>query len=524
MPKQGARLRGKNGAVHGFMKVSPSPQAALMAKTVNVPIRRVLAMSTGTVFERASGDQMELSHARVVSSTRRAIRLILAVSLCIAAFASAALARAPLLDEQRGVLTMAPVLEKVMPAVVSISVQSRAPGADNPLFRDPFFRRFFGQPDMPEPRVMSAGSGVIIDAKKGHVVTNHHVVRNADKITVTVKDGRQFAAKLLGSDEATDIALLDVEASGLAELPLGDSDALKVGDVVLAIGNPFGLSQTVTSGIVSALGRAGLDIDKYEDFIQTDAPINPGNSGGALINSRGELMGINTAIIAPAGGNVGIGFAIPSNIARAVVDQLLKYGEVRRGRIGVTIQTGTPDIAKALGAPVERGVVINSVESNSPAEEAGLKAGDFITSIDGKPVANANDVRNRVGLRERGSKVDVTYYREGRTHTATITIGEPKVAAADVHSAAPQLAGARFVELSPDHPANGRSEGLLATEVQAGSPAWRVGLRAGDVVVAVNRQPVRSIADLEDATKKNPGVLALNILRGDAQLFIVAQG
>jgi serine protease DegQ len=459
------------------------------------------------------------------ASQNTAMGRVVALVLCLAASASTTLARAPLLDEQRGVLTIAPVLEKVTPAVVSISVQSRAPGADNPLFRDPFFRRFFGLPDiMPERQVMSAGSGVIVDAMQGHVLTNHHVVSNADKITVTIKDGRQFVATLLGSDEATDIALLDIEASDLAELPLGDSDALKVGDVVLAIGNPFGLGQTVTSGIVSALGRTGLGTDKYEDFIQTDAPINPGNSGGALINSKGELMGINTAIIAPAGGNVGIGFAVPSNIARTVMDQLLKYGEVRRGRIGVAVQTATPDIAKALGAPAQRGVVIGSVENNSPAEEAGLKAGDFIISIDGKPVADVNDVRNHVGLRERGSTVQVTYYRDGQTRTVNVRIGEPKVAAIDVRSTVPQLSGARFIEIPADHPAKGRVEGVLAAEVQAGSPAWRTGVRAGDIVVAVNQQPIRSADDFEKAARKNPGILALNILRGDTQLFIVARG
>jgi serine protease DegQ len=422
------------------------------------------------------------------------------------------------------VLTLAPVLEKVTPSVVSISVQSRA-SVDNPLFRDPFFRRFFGLPDVPERQVMSAGSGVIVDAAKGHGVTNHHVVRNAERIKVTVKDGRQFDANLLGSDDATDIALLKIEASGLAELPFGDSDALRVGDAVLAIGIPFGLSQTVTSGIVSALGRAGvMSAESYENFIQTDAPINPGNSGGALINSKGELMGINTAIIAPAGGNVGIGFAVPSNIARAVVEQLLKYGEVRRGRLGVIIQTATPDIAKALGTPVGRGVIINSVDSNSPAEKAGLRAGDLIISIGGKPVEDANDVRNYIGLREPGSNVEVTYYREGDTYTVTVTTGEPKVTALDLWSAAPQLAGARFIEIPADHPAKGRVQGLLAAEVRAGSAAWRTGLRSGDIVVAVNQQPVTSDAEIEMATSKNPGVLTLNILRGDTQLFIVAQG
>ena len=459
-------------------------------------------------------------------SPGRVVRFVVALGFCLAAFASPALARAPLLDEQRGVLTIAPVLEKVTPAVVSISVLSRAPGADNPLYGDPFFRRFFGLPDdMPERQVMSAGSGVIVDAQNGYVLTNHHVIRNADRISVTVKDGRQFAAKLIGSDEATDIALLDIEASGLTELPPGDSDNLKVGDVVLAIGNPFGLGQTVTSGIVSALGRAGLSVEKYEDFIQTDAPINPGNSGGALINSKGELMGINTAIIAPAGGNVGIGFAVPSNMARAVMEQLLKYGEVRRGRIGVAIQTATSDIAKALGAPVERGVVIGSVEKNSPAEQAGLKAGDLIVKIDGEPVAGVNDVRNRVGLRERGSTVEITFYREGKPHTVKVRVGtEPEIDTLDAGDTVPQLSGARFTEIPADHPAKGHVEGVLAVEVQPRSPAWRVGLRAGDIVVSVNQQPIRSPADFEKVARKNPSVLTLNILRGDTQLFIVAQG
>ncbi|HXF54424.1 MAG TPA: DegQ family serine endoprotease [Hyphomicrobiaceae bacterium] len=465
-----------------------------------------------------------MQNRTVAGQNRVWLGLLLVLFLALSA---PALARAPLvLDEERGVLTLAPLLERTTPAVVSIAVQSRSPAADNPLLRDPFFRRFFGLPDsLPERQVVSAGSGVIVDAAKGLVLTNHHVVRNAERVTVTVKDGRQFAARIVGSDEATDIALIEVSgASGLSELALGDSDKLKVGDVVLAIGNPFGLGQTVTSGIVSALGRTGLSADHYEDFIQTDAPINPGNSGGALINSKGELMGINTAIIAPAGGNVGIGFAVPSNMARAVMEQLVKHGEVRRGRIGISVQTLTHELAKALGAPVERGAVISAVERNSPAETAGLKAGDVILSIEGKQVGDANDVRNRIGLMERGREVKLTYYRAGRTATTTVKVGAPRAQAVEGASAIPQLEGARFADIPADHPARGSVEGVLVIQVEAGSPAWRLGLRSGDIVIGVNQRPIKSAGDFEKVVRGHRGVLALNVLRGDTQLFIVAQG
>ncbi|MDX1402255.1 MAG: trypsin-like peptidase domain-containing protein, partial [Kiloniellales bacterium] len=281
--------------------------------------------------------------------------------------ASPAMATVPALDPERGVMTMAPLLEMTTPAVVNISVRSQVQGQENPLFRDPFFRRFFNLPDQqPRREAVSAGSGVIVDAAKGHVLTNHHVIDNADEITVTLKDRRSFKAELVGSDPDTDIALLKIDTGDLSELPLGDSEDLMVGDIVFAIGNPFGLGQTVTTGIVSALGR-GIGMQGYEDFIQTDAPINPGNSGGALVNSKGELVGINTAIIAPGGGNVGIGFAVPTNMARAVMQQLLDHGEVRRGRIGVHIQDVTPDLAEALGLPGPHGAVVTQVEHASPA-------------------------------------------------------------------------------------------------------------------------------------------------------------
>ncbi|MFD1626580.1 Do family serine endopeptidase [Azospirillum griseum] len=320
-----------------------------------------------------------------------------------------------------GVHTIAPMLEQVTPAVVNISVLSRAPQAENPLLRDPLFRRFFNIPDQPQARPqMSAGSGVIVDAARGLVVTNNHVVENAQEIAVTLKDRRRLRAKLIGRDAATDIALLKIEAKGLTALPIGDSDKLKVGDFAVAIGNPFGLGQTVTSGIVSALGRSGLKIEGYEDFIQTDASINPGNSGGALVNFSGELIGINTAIIGPAGGSVGIGFAVPVSIVRSVIDQLSEYGEVRRGRLGVAIQDLTPDLAESLNLVGDEGALIAKIEPGSPADSGGMRSGDVVIAVDGRPVRSATDFRNRIGLLRVGTPVQVTVVRNGAQKSLTV--------------------------------------------------------------------------------------------------------
>ena len=433
-------------------------------------------------------------------------------------------AATPPLPLRDGVPTLAPLLEKVTPAVVNISVATMVPQRHNPLFRDPFFRRFFNLPDdAPARPQQSAGSGVIVDAARGFVLSNHHVVAKADSVTVTLKDNRRFEAEILGSDPGTDIALLRIEAEGLTALPIGDSDALEVGDFVVAIGNPFGLGQTVTSGIVSALGRSGINVEGYEDFIQTDASINPGNSGGALVNLHGELVGINTAIIGPSGGNVGIGFAVPVNIATAVTHQLAEHGEMQRGRIGVMIQDLTPDLAEALGLDAERGALVSRVESPSPAEEAGLQAGDVIVAVNGAGVDSSRDLRNTIGLIRAGEEIEIDVEREQRRIRLDVRVGGadagPRPGGAV--DAPPALQGAMLRDLEQGDAAYGRIEGVVAAEVEPGSPAARNGLRPGDVIVAVNRRRVRDTRELESAFEQAGQVLALNIVRGNGQLFIV---
>jgi Do/DeqQ family serine protease len=423
----------------------------------------------------------------------------------------------PALEGQQRLPTLSPLMEKVTPAVVNIA--SRSPVEENPLFRDPFFRRFFELPE-PQPQ-MSAGSGVIVDADKGYVLTNHHVIANATEVMVKLKDRRRFKATLVGSDRGTDIALLRIEATNLTALPFGDSDALRVGDFVVAIGNPFGLGQTVTSGIVSALGRSGLNIEGYEDFIQTDASINPGNSGGALVNLKGELVGINTAIIGPTGGNVGIGFAVPSNMARAVTDQLARYGEVRRGQVGVMIQDLTPDIARALNIAQSRGAVITQVQPGSSAEEAGIQAGDVVIELNGRPVRNSSDLRNRIGLVRIGEKVKLTIVRNGKRKTLSMRVAAPKEITAGPGTPMEKLAGAAFQDIQPGMPAYGKVEGVQIVEVEASSPAWRHGLREGDIIVGVNRQRVKNADELRRALQTATDVIALNIIRGNGQMLIV---
>ena len=336
---------------------------------------------------------------------------------------SPVLAGAPIpLADGAPVQTLAPVVSRITPGVVGISVRGRV-REDNPLLQDPMVRRFFNLQQQPvEHETQATGSGVIVDAAQGYVMTNAHVVENATSIEVTTKDNRRLTAKLIGRDPDTDIAVLQIPAGGLTAVPIGDSDRLQVGDFVLAIGNPFGLGQTVTSGIISALGRSGLGIEGYEDFIQTDASTNPGNSGGPLVDLQGRVVGINTAILAPGGGNIGIGFAVPINMARQVMDQLVNYGEIKRGRIGVAIQDLTPDLAQALGTRHTQGAVIARVEPGSPAERAGLRTNDLVVAINGAPMHSGIELRNRVGLSRVGDEVELTVERGGAERNVTVRI------------------------------------------------------------------------------------------------------
>ncbi|NTS75905.1 DegQ family serine endoprotease [Catenovulum sp. SM1970] len=414
--------------------------------------------------------------------------------------------------------TLAPMLEKTTPAVVNISAagtktnQQQLPDA---------LRYFFGNraPQAQERPFKSVGSGVIINADKGYVVTNHHVIDDADKIAITLKDGRQFDAKLLGSDADSDIALLQIDAENLTDVKVADSDKLRVGDFAIAIGNPFGLGQTVTSGIISALGRSGLGIEQYENFIQTDAAINSGNSGGALVNFNGELIGINTAILGPNGGNVGIGFAIPANMMQSLVDQILEYGEVRRGVLGITGSNLNAELAEALELKTTQGAFVGQVFEDTAAADAGLQAGDVIVSANGQKITSFHELRAKVGTLGAGKVVKLGVIRDGKALSVKVTLGQSEggnLAASSLH---PAFEGATL----SNGQTNKQEQGVEVTEVEARSAAHAIGLKSGDIIVGVNRKRVESISQLrerlDDASKK--GLIALNVVRGNASLYIM---
>jgi Do/DeqQ family serine protease len=446
-----------------------------------------------------------------------------AMGVLLLTFSSAYAGSLPARVGDEPVPSLAPMVSQVVPGVVNISTRSHIRVEENPLFNDPFFRRFFDVPSAPREREeQSLGSGVIVDADKGYVITNHHVIDKADEITVTLRDGRHFKAKVVGDDPEGDIALLHIDAKNLTAVPLADSDKLRVGDFVVAVGNPFGLGQTVTSGIVSALGRSGLGIEGYEDFIQTDASINPGNSGGALVNLKGELVGINTAIIGPSGGNVGIGFAIPINMAKDIMAQLVQYGEVRRGRLGVYIQDVTPELAKAFDIEnIKKGAVVAQVVKGSAADKAGLKVGDVIVAVNDKPVEDSTDLRNKIGLMRVGQSLTLDIIRDGSRQTIKATIAEPeedKMAASKISD---QLSGAVLGTIQEDHPLYGRVEGVQVLSVDEDSDAWNAGLRKDDIIVSVNRVPVKTLEDVKKAAKKSRDGLLLNVRRGQGALFLL---
>ncbi len=413
-----------------------------------------------------------------------------------------------------GTPSLAPMLKNVIPAVVNISVKGQknvGPAIDIPEQ----FRFMFPDLNTNRQREFRAlGSGVIIDAKKGYVVTNHHVVADADVIRVALSDGREFEAKKIGSDEHTDVALLELkDFSDLTQLAVADSDGLQVGDFAIAIGNPFGLGQTVTSGIISALGRTGLNIENIENFIQTDAAINSGNSGGALVNLHGQLVGINTAILGPNGGNIGIGFAIPSNMVKTVINQLSEYGEVRRGQLGVTGSELNADLAKSFGYEHNSGAFINEVMEDSAADKAGIKSGDIITSVDGKRISSFGELRAKVATIGAGNEVTLGIFRDGKNLTIKVTLEESSaVDSADVSEISPSFKGAK---LSND------KDGVAVTEVAPRTPAYSIGLREGDIITGVNKNRVRTLADLKKYLDDSKGkVNALRIKRGNSSVFI----
>ena len=465
--------------------------------------------------------------------------LALSLSLALSPLATAAETASSATTAQQ-MPSLAPMLEKVMPSVVSINVEGsttvntpRLPrnfqqffGDNSPFCQDgspfqssPFCQQGGGQggADAQKQKFMALGSGVIIDAAKGYVVTNNHVVDNATSIKVSLSDGRKFDAKVVGKDPRSDIALIQIkDPKNLTAIKMADSDALRVGDYTVAIGNPFGLGETVTSGIVSALGRSGLNVENYENFIQTDAAINRGNSGGALVNLNGELIGINTAILAPDGGNIGIGFAIPSNMVQSLTEQMVKYGQVKRGELGIMGTELSSDLAKAMKVDAQRGAFVSQVMPNSSAAKAGIKAGDVITSLNNKPISSFAALRAQVGSMPVGSKVELGLLRDGKPVKVTLELQQSSSTQVDSSSIFTGIEGAEMSN-------KGADKGVAVNSVKGNTPAAMIGLKKGDVIIGANQQPVKNIADLRKILDAKPSVLALNIQRGDSTIYLLMQ-
>lgn len=448
---------------------------------------------------------------------------IIPASLLLALSSYANAQNAPLL-----LPSLAPVLKNAMPAIVNVAVQGTLPSTNASGEDDD------NKPEAPSlqaekpKKFQSIGSGVVVDPQNGIIITNDHVIRNANLITVTLNDGRRLKARLLGGDGETDIAVLKIDAKNLKSLPVGDSDKAEVGDFVVAIGNPFGLnsfgnSQSATFGIISAMKRSDLNIEGIENFIQTDAAINPGNSGGALVNSKGELIGINTAIISPyGGGNVGIGFAIPINMAKDVVQQIIKFGSIHRGLMGIFVQHLTPELAQALGYSEDfQGALVAQVNENSPAEKAGLKPGDIITQINDTRITQATQVKTTISLLRVGTIARINIQREGKAMSLAAMVTDIKKHEQELQSTNPFLYGLALRNFEQDSPLHGHVTGVQIVGASENSAGWRAGLRPGDIIIGANRQPTLDVKTLQRTALQKKEQLLVQVLRGPGALYLL---
>ncbi|MCY4051119.1 MAG: Do family serine endopeptidase [Gammaproteobacteria bacterium] len=459
--------------------------------------------------------QSGLSQVKRTSRTLAALFLML--TLMVPNWAAGALSS---LIASGDIPSLAPMLETIRPAIVNISTTTRINYDDHPLLRDPMFRRFFNIPEQ-RNRSSSLGSGVVVDANRGHILTNHHVIDKADEILVTTEDGREFTATVVGTDQASDVAVIRVEPDNLTEIQIGISEHLRVGDFVVAIGNPFGLSQTVTSGIVSGLGRSGLGIGGYEDFIQTDASINPGNSGGALVNLRGELIGINTAIFSRTGGSIGIGLSIPIDMAMSIMEQIVEHGNIKRGILGVRIQDMTPALAEAFDLKGHTGAIIVDIVEGTVADEAGLQEGDIVIRLNNNLIESSSDLRNAIGLIRPGNPFSIEYFRDGVLYSEEITIkGRDDGRQSFGKASLPRFEGAEFVNSTDRN----YGQVVVIESIEPGSTAASSGLVEDDIILNINRQRITDVNELKNVVQSARGRLLIQLIRDGNPLFLGIRG